>query len=255
MPNISRITLPSGTVYDIKDAQARADIETIRNAVSSGVTFLGVTTTELTDGASTSIINIEGVDRGAINGGIAIYGSNEFIWADIDSKWHMLGAADEFGALAYKASATGNFTPAGTVSQPTFSGTEFQSTGTFTPTGNVAAPTITVETAGATSTIKNPTAQTVAKTVVAAAPGAEAPANALTYYAVNEETLSLYQLGYTTGDSITTANVTVKTGDAAYSASAPAFIGSEGTVTVAGTATGTVSQPTFTGTQGTVTVS
>ena len=35
----------------------------------------------------------------------------------------------------------------------------------------------------------------------------------------------MYQLGYTTGDSITTSDVTVKTGDASYSATAPTFTG------------------------------
>ena len=82
--------------------------------------------------------------------------------------------------------------------------------------------------------------------MVAAAPGATAPSNNLTYYAVSGETLSLYQLGYTTGASITTADVTVKTGDAAYQASAPAFTG-----TGARLVTGNISVPssaTFTGT-------
>lgn len=102
-----------------------------------------------------------------------------------------------------------------------------------------------------------------------AAPGATAPANAITYYAVSNETLSLYQIGATKADSVTLGSaVTVKTGDATYTASAPAFTGTavrlvtgnisrptsatfsgtEGTVEVTGTATGTVSQPTFTGT-------
>lgn len=331
MADLSKITLPSGTTYNLKDAQARADIETIRSAISSGVSFLGVTTTPLTDGASTSPVKIDGVDKNPINGCIVIYNSNEFIWADEDSKWHMLGHADEFKALAYKdtASATytpagtvskptftgsastvtittadntnGNYQPKGTVSQPTFTGTATTSTGsftpegtvsvsvktntnktatvskassgdaTYTPEGTVAAPTISVKTAGSTTTIKNPTSVTVAKTVVAAAPGATAPANALTYYAVSGETLSLYQLGYTTGASITTANVTVKNGDAAYQATAPTFTGTgarlvtgnipvpsafdatftgdAGSVSVSGTPSGSVSQPTFTGTK------
>ena len=98
-------------------------------------------------------------------------------------------------------------------------------TATYTPEGSVDAPTISIATAGSTETIHNPTKVTVAKTVVAAAPGTTAPTNNLTYYSVTDETLSLYQLGYTTGDSITTNDITVKTGDAAYSASAPQFTG------------------------------
>ena len=102
-----------------------------------------------------------------------------------------------------------------------------------------------------------------------AAPGATAPANAITYYAVSGETLSLYQIGATKADSVTLGTaVTVKTGDAVYEATAPTFTGTgarlvtgnipvpatytftgtEDDITVSGTATGTVSQPTFSGT-------
>ena len=59
-----------------------------------------------------------------------------------------------------------------------------------------------------------------------AAPGATAPANAITYYSVSDETLSLYQIGATKTDSVTLGTaVTVKTGDAVYEASAPTFTG------------------------------
>ena len=326
MPDISQITLPSGTTYNLKDTQAREDIESIRGAVSGGVSFLGITTTELTDGATTSTITVGDKQVSAINGALVIYSSDEFIWSESDTSWHRLGPSGTFRALAYKDSASGsykpegtvskptftgsessvtitsatnangNYQPAGTVSKPTFTGASMTSTGTFTPSGSVsltntnqtatvskatsgtatytpegsvAAPTISVKTAGSTATVKNPTSVTVAKTVVAAAPGATTPTNNLTYYAVSGETLSLYQLGYTTGASITTSDVTVKTGDAAYEASAPkftgtgarlvtgnisvpssaSFTGTEGTVSVSGTPAGTVSQPTFTGTK------
>lgn len=169
--------------------------------------------------------------------------------------------------------STGEFTPSGSVSltnsnvTATVSAAE-SGTATYTPAGNVTAGAITVKTAGATGTIHNPTKQTVAKTVVAAAPTATAPANEITYYSVANETLSLYKLGYTTGDSITTSDVTVKTGDAAYESANPtfsgtgvrlvtgnisvptsaSFSGTEGSVSVSGTTTGSVSNGTFTGT-------
>lgn len=326
MADISQITLPSGTTYNLKDAQAREDIESIRGAVSGGVSFLGITTTELTDGSTTSTITIGGTSVSAINGALVIYGNDEFVWSESDTSWHRLGPSGTFRALAYKDSASatytpagsvsqptftgssstvtitstansnGNYQPSGTVSKPTFTGSSMTSTGsftpegtvtftnenktatvskassgtaTYTPEGTVAAPTISVKTAGSTETVKNPTSVTVAKTVVAVAPGSTAPANNLTYYAVSGETLSLYQLGYTTGASITTTNVTVKTGDAAYEATAPAFTGTgarlvtgnisvpsnatftgtAGDVSVSGTTAGSVSQPTFTGTK------
>jgi len=64
--------------------------------------------------------------------------------------------------------------------------------------------------------------------------------------------LSLYQLGYTTGDSISTTATTVKNGDAVYEASAPVFTG-----TGKHLVTGSISVPssaTFTGTEADVAV-
>lgn len=108
MPNISRITLPTGTTYDIKD-------EVARQAVAGGTKFLGITTTVLTDGASTSPIVINGENVNAINGGIAIYESKEFIYSTSDDKWHEIGDTSNLGDLAFKDSASGNFTPSGSV--------------------------------------------------------------------------------------------------------------------------------------------
>ena len=129
--------------------------------------------------------------------------------------------------------STGNSTPSGDVSVTTATtanktaivSAASSGTATYTPEGIVGTPTISVKTAGSTTTIKNPTSATVAKTVVATAPGQTAPANSLVYYSVSDENLSLYQLGYTTGASITTSNVTVKTGDAAYESTQPTFSG------------------------------
>lgn len=375
MADLSKITLPSGSQYNFKDAQARADIEAIQSALAGGIVFIGTTTTALTDGCTTNPITINSKSVTAVAGNLVRYQSAEFLFDG--TAWAEMGDISSLGALAFKDSASGSFTPSGSVSQPTFTGqssalsisvsadtsgnyqpagtvskpsftgSSMTSTGVFTPSGSVsvstnattnktatvskassgtatytpegtvsaptftgtattssgkftpagsvslsnenktatvskassgtatytpegsvAAPTISVKTAGSTTTIKNPTKVTVAKTVVAAAPGATAPANAITYYAVSGETLSLYQLGYTTGDSITTSNVTVKNGDAAYEATAPAFTGTgarlvtgnisvptsasftgtEGDVSVSGTPGGSVSAPTFTGT-------
>lgn len=301
MADISKITLPSGSQYNIKDAQARADIATIQGTITGAMSYLGVTTTAITDGSSASTIVIGGENYNAAAGSVVIYGDKQFVFSSTDNKWHEFGDMGSLKALAFKDNASGDFTPAGTVSKPSFTGSETTSTGSFTPTGNVTltnenqtvaikvaasgtanytpagsvgTPTISLNEAGATTTVKNPTSQTVAKTVVAAAPGATAPANSLTYYSVTGENLSLYQLGYTTGASITTSDVTVKTGDATYTSSQPSwtgtgvrletdsisvpksaiFAGTAGTVSVKGTPSGEVSQPTFTGTEGTVTV-
>ena len=367
MSDISKITLPSGSTYDIKDAYARQQIE----ALSGYTYYIGVTTTPLTDGATTNPITVNGQSITANTGAICTYGSKEFIWNG--SAWQEFGDLSALGDLAYADTAsatytpqggvsasftggesnvtisvsknvTGNYkpsgaiigtsftgasmtstgvftpsgsvsltngnttatvspassgeatyTPAGNITGTSFTGASMTSTGvftpsgsvnltntnttatvapagsgeaTYTPAGNITAGAISVKTAGSTDTIHNPTKVTVAKTVVAAAPSATAPDNAITYYSVANETLSLYQIGYTTGDSITTSDVTVKTGDAAYQSANPtfsgtgvrlvtgnisvpssaSFSGTEGSVSVSGTTTGSVSNGTFSGT-------
>lgn len=176
----------------------------------SGYTkYLGVTTTALTDGASTNPILINGAYVTAEMGDITTYQSKEFIFNG--SVWQEFGDLSGLGELAFKDSATATYTPAGTVS----------------------APTISVSTSGSTTTIKNPTSVTVAKTVVTATPTQADPSNNLSYWSYDSdtETLTLNKIGYTTGASITTSNVTVKNGDASYTASNPTFSGTQATIT------------------------
>ena len=96
-------------------------------------------------------------------------------------------AAPTFTGTAATINSSGTYTPAGSISLTNSNKTATVSKAasgdaTYTPEGTVAAPTISIQTAGSTTTIKNPTSVTVAKTVVTAAPGATAPANNLTYY-------------------------------------------------------------------------
>lgn len=121
MSDISQITVPvlvggveTPTTFNIKDAYARQLIENLGHAIY----WMGVTTTEITDGATTNPISINGEDETAEIGGMAQYDGEEFIWNG--SAWQSVGK-NNFGSLAFKSSATGNFTPAGTVSQPSVS--------------------------------------------------------------------------------------------------------------------------------------
>lgn len=207
MADISSIKLPSGSVYNFKDAKAREDIAALAGA--DIITFKGVSTTALTDGGNEKP-TVGGVVVTPKKGELYFYNSEEFVYGP-DNKWHELGSLQSLGDLAAH-----NVTDLRT-----------------TPQGSVSAPTISLNTAGSTTTIKNPTAQTVAKTISAAAPGTTAPDNSLVYYAVSNEVLSLYQIGYTTGDSIETENVTVKTSDATYESSTPSFSGTQTTISYA----------------------
>ena len=118
MPNavISSLTVPvnvSGTVtnvtYDIKDAEARSRISELGKALY----WMGVTTTALTDGATTNPITINDEQVTAKAGGVAQYDSEEFAFDG--TNWQKLGEGN-LGSLAYKNSAEATYTPAGSVS-------------------------------------------------------------------------------------------------------------------------------------------
>lgn len=163
MPNsvISSITLPSGSTYDLKDAQARQDIQDLQNLASGAMHWLGISSTAITDGG-TQKPTIDGVqitlgedDAGAVVG----YAEREYAWNG--AKWQEFGSTGSLKALAFKDSATGNFTPAGTVSQPTFTGTSSavaitattDANGNYTPSGTVSQPTFTGGTCAASGSV------------------------------------------------------------------------------------------------------
>lgn len=131
MAEISKITLPNGNTYDIKDTNARDRI----SALESFTTYLGVTTTQLTNGSTTNPIVINGEEITAQSGNIVLYGNKEFIFDGVH--WNEFGDLSSLGTLAYKNSASGDVTPVGSVSQPTFTGTAMTSTGSFKPKGNI----------------------------------------------------------------------------------------------------------------------
>lgn len=160
MADISKFTLPSGSVYNIKDATARSEINTIKSSLTGALHYRGVTSTVLVDGSTANPITIGGQSFTPQAGDVVFYGDLEFVWSETDTKWHEMGSTGSLKALAFKDSASGNYKPAGTVSKPTFTGTKATlessytpagtvtiSTGTgtanYTPAGTVAAPTFT----------------------------------------------------------------------------------------------------------------
>ena len=113
---LSKLTLPvnvSGTVtnveYTLKDAEARQMIEDLGHALY----WVGITTTELSDGATTNPITVNSESVTVNLGGLASYDGSEFVWNGY--AWQELGK-NNFGALAFKSSASATYTPAGTVS-------------------------------------------------------------------------------------------------------------------------------------------
>ena len=81
---ISQFTMRDGKTMEIKDAVARA-------AIAGGVYFLGISETELTDGASTNPITVNGESVTATNGNQVIYQTKEFVYTTADNRWHEFG--------------------------------------------------------------------------------------------------------------------------------------------------------------------
>ena len=156
---ISKIVKGSDTLW-IKDAEARQDIEDIKSQISGGMHYLGKSTTAIADGDKTGPWVIDGATYIASGtpssgqkllaaGDIAIYGELEFIWSGASGQWQEFGSTGSLGALAFKDSATGTYTPAGSnaASEVTFTG---QTTGTFVSGFNddAVAPSLGAATTG-----------------------------------------------------------------------------------------------------------
>jgi hypothetical protein len=108
---LSKIVKGSDTLF-IKDAEAWQEIADIKTTISGAMHWAGVTTTPLSDGATTNPITIGGESYTAKSGDVAAYGELEFAWNG--SKWQEFGSTGSLKALAFKDSASGDFTPAGT---------------------------------------------------------------------------------------------------------------------------------------------
>ena len=309
---ISKIKLPSGTTYDIRDAKARSDIATLQTLATGAMYYIGSSATPITDnGTEKPTISNEQKTLGENDAGaVCIYLDKEYVWNG--TNWQEFGSTGSLKALAFKENASGNFTPSGTVSQPTFTGSEStvtitatdNSSGNYQPTGTVSQPTFSngeVTASGkftpagtinvSTSTKTNQTATVApaangettykpagsvdAPTITCTTPGSTKTINFIDKVGslpswngtVDNEVLTI---SWSAGELPTKGeNTTVKTGDAVYSASAPAFngtavrlvtgnievpatykasfTGTEGDINVIGKATGDVSTPTFTG--------
>lgn len=148
MADLSKLTLPIWdaqqetyvpTEFDLKDAAAREMIEDLGNALY----WMGVTTTELSEGATTNPITIGGESKTAEIGGMAQYDGNEYVWNG--SAWQGMGPAN-FGSLAFKSSASGSYTPTGNVSvESTGAGTA--NVNSITGVGTLPGWTVSGETA------------------------------------------------------------------------------------------------------------
>lgn len=150
MADISKITLPSGSSYDIKDSWARDKIATIESGsvVWCGLSTGGKTTESgqvqpITDGSTFPFYVVNNITKASVQGNMIAYIPSsetlprEFIFDG--TTWQEIGGMGLLKALAYKDSVSGStgYTPAGGVSKPTFTGTEGDVTVNGTPSGTV----------------------------------------------------------------------------------------------------------------------
>ena len=164
MPNslVSQLTIPNSggtgsTTYDIKDAQARTDISTLYTLIEGGVRFIGVIAPspahQISDGDTTNPVTIkDGASTKSVTataGDIVFQDTNEFIWDG--SAWRAFGEATGLKAFAFADTGSTSYTPAGTVSKPSFTGSSSSVTitatdntsGNYQPKGTVSQPTFT----------------------------------------------------------------------------------------------------------------
>lgn len=242
-----------------KAAEFALDIDTI---ITEAMHFIGVTTTALFDGSTANPIVIGGNNVTAKSGDIAIYSELEFIFSDTDNKWREFGSTGSLKALAFKDNASGSYTPSGTVSQPTFTGTpgtvsiyHYGINGdmvevdpdywdpNYTPSGSVTVtPTVTLNTTTVNS-ITNVGTLPVLTTAVE---------NENLTFSFSQGTLPTKGANTTVATGIRSATAIGSFSGNSVGLRIPTreeFL--EGTFTPQGT----VTQPTFTGIQGIITVS
>ena len=181
------LTMPSGNTYKIVDEGAREMISELLNFHE----WLGITTTPLSEGATTNPITIDGQSVTAVQGDVATYQNEEFVFSSVGT-WQKFGDLSGLGALAYKNTASGSFTPAGTCSG--------------------AAVTMSK------ATIKNMTNN------------GTLPSATMPTFTMNEHTLVITDGTFSAGAVATFEDKTVATD--VDSVTQPTFTGTQGTVTV-----------------------
>lgn len=156
----------NGTNYNLKDATARTQIQTLQNSLTGGMHFIGSALqfaaagpVYIKTGTSTAICYYTGTKPTATTiaiggttytltyktltaGDVVISGNLEFIWSDADNTFHEFGSTGSLKALAFKDTASGSFKPKGTI------------TNTPTKTQKTLTPVVTQGTVSVSATYK-----------------------------------------------------------------------------------------------------
>lgn len=226
------------------------------------------------------------------DGTITIAASGEISAEDTVARGEIAALSESLGDLAVKDDASATYSPEGTVSQPTFTGSqttvtitaEANSGGNYTPEGTVSQPTFTGSSSNVTVTTEDSVNGNYTPKGTVSQPTFTGSSLTSTGSYTPEGSVSNVELNTTTFKPMTsqgtlpslTASVSDETLSYTWSAGTlpgigsdttcattvktqPTFSGTAATLSVSGTPTGTVSQPTFSGTKaqisGTVTPS
>lgn len=207
MADISKITLPSGNTYNIKDSTAREAIA----ALEGGSYFLGTTTTELVDNDTTNPIIVDGASVTATNGNMVIYGKKEFVFNG--TKWVEFGDLSALGELAYKDFVTINKGNGDIVLGEDTTFTNSSSTVSFAngTTDVVLGETTTFTSSTPTITV-TPTTTNIKATASGTAVGSNGTAAAITGFGTHSTDTFVKSVTAETNNKLVTTSITPTNG-------------------------------------------
>lgn len=252
MADLSKITLSSGTTYDIKDATAR---ELIAQLTKAGLTYKVVTSLPTATADTMGVIYLVAHSHGTSDS----YDEYLTIKDGTDSaptySWEKIGNTDvdlsgyaKKGAGVTVSSGTASSSKTGiSVSAHTVTQGSVSATGSFTPEGTVSAPTVSVALNTASKYVASST--TGGGSVTAGTKGTAASCTLPTLTTtVENETLKIgWTSGSFTANTPTTptavtlptfASQTIATSVKSATASTPTFTGTAGSVSVSGSTSG-----------------
>ena len=151
--HLSVVVVGENTYY-IKDAEARAAIDDLASKASAGLQWKGIASaagdTTFADNITTNPVTVNGTSFTAVANDVVAQDGKEFVFNG--TAWQEFGSTGSLGSLADQDTATGSFTPLGSITTETFTGSSTTFDGTFTPnlqgamTASVSGETVTFST-------------------------------------------------------------------------------------------------------------